>query len=202
MCGCQWFPDFPIRSLRYLNGGTLSPVPTEAGQGPHCYHGPITKRGNAHARCLLVQVGQHLGQYRGQLGQIMRKIVKRKNRNVTVVACARMLAALLWDVLSSGEPFRYAEPRTLRAKYSRLRVRATGQRRSGGIAKGTPRSAQYGQGRTRSLPSLSQVLETNGLAAVTPISKGERAMLNRKRPDSFYQEIQTPSPIQAHTLTS
>ena len=94
--------------------------------GPHCYHGRITKQGNAHARWLLVQAAQHLAQYRGPPGQTMRKIVKRKNRNVAVVACARKLAVLPWHVLTSGEPFRYAEIRTLQAKYSRLRVRATG----------------------------------------------------------------------------
>src|SRR5258708_1077613 len=30
--GVKCFRSFLIRSLRYLNGGTLSPVPTEAGQ--------------------------------------------------------------------------------------------------------------------------------------------------------------------------
>src|SRR5271156_4628297 len=30
--GVKCFRPFLIRSLRYLNGGTLSPVPTEAGQ--------------------------------------------------------------------------------------------------------------------------------------------------------------------------
>jgi transposase IS116/IS110/IS902 family protein len=116
--------------------------PSTRQSGPHCYHGPITKQGNAHARWLLVQAAQHLGQYRGPLGQTMRRIIQRKNRSVAVVACARKLAVLLWHVLTSGEPFRYALPKSLEAKYSRLRVRATGRRRRGGVAKGTPRPAQ------------------------------------------------------------
>lgn len=57
-----------------------------------------------------MQAAQHLGQYRGPLGQAMCKIIERKNRSVAVVACARKLAVLLWHVLSSGEPFRYAPP--------------------------------------------------------------------------------------------
>src|SRR5262249_13584801 len=69
-----------------------------------------------------------------------------ENRNVAVVACARKLAVLLWHVLTSGEPFRYAPPKSLEAKYARPRVRATGRRRRGGVAKGTPRSARYGRG--------------------------------------------------------
>jgi len=152
-------------------------------------------------RWLLVQAAQHLAQYRGPLGQTMRRIVKRKNRNVAVVACARKLAVLLWHVLSSGEPFRYAQPKSLQAKFSRLRVRATGQRRRGGVAKGTPRSPQYGHGRTRAVPSLPQVLVENGLPSVAPLAKGERVMLDRNRLDTFYRELQTPSRIEANTPT-
>jgi transposase len=190
---------------RFPNAKKLSAYlglnPSTRQSGAHCYHGPITKQGNAHARWLLVQAAQHLAQYRGPLGQTMRRIVKRKNRNVAVVACARKLAVLLWHVLSSGEPFRYAQPKSLQAKFSRLRVRATGQRRRGGVPKGTPRSAQYGHGRTRAVPSLPQVLVENGLPGVAPLAKGERIMLERNRLDTFYRELQNPSRIQANTPT-
>src|SRR5215470_16490642 len=172
--------------------------PSTRQSGAHCYHGPITKQGNAHARWLLVQAAQHLGQYRGPMGQTMRKIIQRKNRSVAVVACARKLAVLLWHVLTTGEPFRYALPRTLEAKYSRLRVRATKQRRRGGVAKGTPRCAQYGHGRTRAVPSLPQVLAQNGLPEVAPLAKGEKVMLERNRLDGFYKELQTPSRIEVN----
>lgn len=131
----------------------------------------------------------------------MRRIMQRKNRRVAVVACARKLAVLLWHVLSSGEPFRYALPKSLEAKYARLRVRATGRRRRSGVAKGTPRSAQYGHGRTRALPSLPQVLAENGLQQIGPLARGEKIMLERKRLDGFYRELQTPSRTQANTPT-
>lgn len=175
--------------------------PSTRQSGPHCYHGPITKQGNAHARWLLVQAAQHLGQYRGPLGQTLRRIIQRKNRSVAVVACARKLAVLLWHVLTSGEPFRYALPKSLEAKYSRLRVRATGRRRRGGVAKGTPRPAQYGHGRTRKVPSLPQVLAQNGLPQIAPLVRGEEIMLERKRLEGFYSELQTPSRIEANTRT-
>src|SRR5262249_27316029 len=173
--------------------------PSTRQSGEHCYHGKITKQGNAHARWLLVQAAQHLGQYRGPLGQTMRRIIQRKNRSVAVVACARKLAVLVWHVLSSGEPFRYAPARTLETKFSRLRVRATGRRRSGGVAKGTPRSPQYGHGRTRVVPSLPQVLAQNGLPEIAPLPKGERVMLERKKLSGFYRDLQTPSRIEANT---
>lgn len=188
---------------RFANGKKLAAYlglnPSTRQSGAHCYHGPITKQGNAHARWLLVQAAQHLGQYRGPLGQTMRRIIQRKNRSVAVVACARKLAVLLWHVLTTGEPFRYALPKSLEAKYSRLRVRATGRRRRGGVAKGTPRPAQYGHGRTRTVPSLPQVLAQNGLPAITSLARGEKVMLERKKLDGFYRELQTPSRIEANT---
>lgn len=191
---------------RYANAKKLAAYlglnPSTRQSGEHCYHGKITKQGNAHARWLLVQAAQHLGQYRGPPGQTMRKIIKRKKRSVAVVACARKLAVLLWHALSSGEPFRYAPPRSLQAKYSRLRVRATGRRRRGGVAKGTPRSAQYGHGRPRALSSLPQVRAENGLPGVAPLPKGERVMLDRKRLDTFYRDLQVPSRIEANTPAS
>jgi hypothetical protein len=101
------------------------------------------------------------------------------------------------DVWEDGD-----EPRTeTKTKFSRLRVRATGQRRRGGIAKGTRRSAQYRHGRTRGLPSLPQVLAANGLPAIAPLAKGETVMLERKKLDGFYRELQVPSRIQANTHT-
>jgi transposase len=169
--------------------------PSTRQSATHCVHGPITKQGNAHARWLLVQAAQHLGLYRGPLGQTMRNIIKRKNRKVAVVACARKLAVLVWHVLTSGEPFRYGLPKTLEAKYARLRVRATGKRRRGGVPIGSPRSSQYGQGRTRAVPSLPQVLEQNGLPAIAPLPQGERNMLAKKKLNTFYSELQTPSRV-------
>lgn len=79
------------------------------------------------------------------------------------VACGRKLSVLVWHVLSPGEPFRYADPKTLEAKCARLRVQATSMRRKGGIAKGSPRSPHYAQERTRAISSLDQ-----GLAVVVP----------------------------------
>jgi hypothetical protein len=51
------------------------------------------------------------------------------------------------------------------------------------------------------VPSLPQVLADNGLPEVAPLSKGEGVMLDRKRLDTFYRELQTPSRIEANTPT-
>jgi len=70
------------------------------------------------------------------------------------------------------------------------------------LAKGASRSAQYGHGRTRAVPSLPHVLAQNGLPQTTPLRKGERTMLERNRLKGFYRELQTPSRIEANTRTA
>jgi hypothetical protein len=45
------------------------------------------------------------------------------------------------------------------------------------------------------------VLAENGLREIAPLAKGERLMLERKRLETFYRELQTPSRIQANTPT-
>jgi transposase len=119
----------------------LGLVPSTRQSGDHCRHGRITKQGNGHARWLLVQAAQHLDRHPGPLGAFFRKIAKRKNRNVAVVATARKLVVIAWHMLTSGEPYRYAEPRRTKDKLAQLRVLAGGERRRGGNAKGSPRSA-------------------------------------------------------------
>jgi hypothetical protein len=49
--------------------------------------------------------------------------------------------------------------------------------------------------------SLPQVLAENGLPGVAPLSRGERRILDRKRLDTFYSGLQSPSRIQANTPT-
>jgi hypothetical protein len=45
------------------------------------------------------------------------------------------------------------------------------------------------------------VLAENGLPEIAPLAKGERVMLDRKRLDTFYRELQTASRIEANTPT-
>ncbi len=114
----------------------LGLVPSTKQSAAHCYHGPITKQGNSHARWMLIQAAQHLGQHPGPLGHFFRRLARRKNHNVAVVAGARKLAVIGWQMVVTGEPYRYAAPRTTETKLARLRVKATGQRRRSGPAKG------------------------------------------------------------------
>ena len=159
----------------------LGLVPSTRQSGERCYHGPITKQGARHARWLLVEAAQHAALHPGPLGAFFRRIAKRKNRNVAVVAVAHKLVVLAWHMLRNNEPYRYAQPHTVEPKLSRLRILATGQKRTGGIAKGQPRPAQYGHGRTKAIPGLNHLYAREGLPPLSMEPKlGEQAMLARQ----------------------
>ena len=174
----------------------LGLVPSTHQSAAHCYHGPITKQGNSHARWMLVQAAQSLATHPGPLGVFFRRLQNKKNRNVAVVATARKLVTIAWHMLRQNEPYRYAQPATLAAKFSRLRVRATGQRQRAGSGKGGPRAAAYGTGRpTRAVPSLDQVYAAAQLPALPPCAPGEQRMLEHSGTASFAQQIRQPKRV-------
>jgi transposase len=168
----------------------LGIVPSTYQSAAHCYHGPITKQGSGHARWMLVQGAQALAFHPGPLGVFFRKLAKKKNRNVAVVATARKLVTIAWHMLKNNEPYRYAQPATLKAKFDRLRIRATGKRKSSGNAKGAPRPAGYGSGaRTRAVPGVDDVIEEAGLPPLPPLSAGEHKMIGERGSAAFARSI-------------
>ncbi len=64
-------------------------APSTKQSAEHCYHGPITKRGNSQARWMLIEAAQHLDKHPGPLGHFFRRLLKKKTRNVAVVAAAK-----------------------------------------------------------------------------------------------------------------
>lgn len=152
----------------------LGLVPSTKQSAHHTYHGPITKHGNGHARWVLVQAAQHVGKHPGPLGVFFRRLLKRKNRNVAVVATARKLVVIAWHMLKNNQPYRYAQSQPTQAKLARLRLRAGGPKRRSGNPRGTKRSANYGTGRgTRTIPPLTEVLRHEGLPQPTAPPAGE-----------------------------
>jgi len=169
----------------------LGLVPSTRQSAEHCYHGPITKRGNSQARWMLIEAAQHLDKHPGPLGHFFRRLARKKNRNVAVVAAARKLATIGWQMLVTGEPYRYALPRTTESKLARLRVKATGRRRRGGVPKGTKAVArQPGQpGGSRTIRSLPQVCQSEGLPAPRPLSPGERRTVQQTDSGELVRQI-------------
>lgn len=166
------FPN-PDKAAAYLGL-----VPSTYQSGNHCYHGRITKQGASHTRWLLTEAAQHIDRHPGPLGVFFRRLSKKKNRNVAVVATARKLVTIAWHMLKNNEPYRYAQPKTVAAKLSRLRVRATGRKKKSGLPKGHPRSAHYGSGlRSRAVAALDTIYAQEQLPPLAPLKPGETAML-------------------------
>jgi transposase len=170
----------------------LGLVPRTRQSAARCYHGPITKCGSGHARAMLVEAAQHVGAHQGPLGAFFRRLARRKSRNVAVVATARKLVCIAWQMLTTNEPYRYAQPRVTRAKLARLRCRGGGERRPAGMPKGATRAATS---RGRLVPALSQVLEGEGLPpakSLAEVPAGERRALERARVIGYVRGIEEP----------
>lgn len=175
------------KAASYL--GLVPSVRQSGGPGGHCYYGRITKQGRGHARWMLIQAAQHVGRHPGPLGVFFRRISKKKNRNVAVVATARKLVTIAWHMLKNNEPYRYAQPKSTEAKLSRLRVRATGKRRSG-PKPGRKRSPTYGSGKQfRTIPNIDQVCEREGLPPPRDLAPGEQRVVKQAGASDFVAEI-------------
>jgi transposase len=177
------FPE-PDKAASYL--GLVPSVKQSAGK---CYNGPITKAGSSQARWLLIQAAQSVSRHPGPLGAFFRKLEKRKNRNVAVVATARKMVTIAWHMLKNKEPYRYATPRSTDAKLSGLRVRATGEKRKGGSPKGAKAVSKLGTGQSRTIPSLDEVYDRQGLPSRRPLAEGEKRMIHQSGTEPYVTSL-------------
>jgi transposase len=157
----------------------LGLVPSTRQSANKCYHGPITKTGRSHARWMLVQAAQHVARHPGPLGAFFRRLAKKKNHNVAVVAAARKLVTIAWQMLTHNEPYRYAQPRRTQDKLAKLRVRATGGRRKTGPRQGAKCLAKLPgvAGGSRTIKPLARVYQEENLPPLAEPRPGERRML-------------------------
>jgi transposase len=154
----------------------LGLVPSTRQSASHCYHGPITKQGRSSTRWMLVQAAHSVRAHPGPLGHFFRRLKKRKPHNVAVVAVAHKLAQLAWHLLTTGEPYRYALPRSTETKLQKLRVQATGQKRRSGGVPGVKRQAKL-PGGSRTIKPLAEVYQSEAVPAASPAPAGEERHL-------------------------
>ena len=146
----------------------LGLVPCTKQSAEHCYHGPITKRGNSQARWMLIQAAQHLDKHPGPLGHFFRRLAKKKNRNVAVVAAARKLAVIAWQMLRQRAlPLRPA--RATEAKLSRARE-GYGRAAEGRPSKGDQGTAKL-PGGSRTIKPLAEVCQSKGCPAAAAFAR-------------------------------
>ena len=149
-----------------------------------------------------IGTAQHVAEHPGPLGVFFRRLLKKKNRNVAVVAVARKpalskvegLVVIAYHMLKNNEPYRYAQPIPTQNKLARLRVKATGKRRTTGPKKGSAPPPHQGTGtRSRAIPALAQVCVKAGLPQPTPLTAlkaAEQRMLQQAGVSDFVEQIQ------------
>ena len=88
----------------------LGLVPRQHSTGGKSTLGSISKRGNIYLRKLFIQGAQvlllHLKRDQSRLGEWIRSIEMRRNRNVAVVALANKLVRICWKMLATGAEYR------------------------------------------------------------------------------------------------
>lgn len=95
-------------------------VPRVRQSADRCHHGSITKEGRSHVRWLAVEAAQSIAMSSAPLAATYHRVRRKKGHNVAVVAVARKLVVLVWHMLRSGEPYRYAPAAYTRQKLRRL----------------------------------------------------------------------------------
>jgi transposase len=175
----------------------LGLVPTTRQSASHCYHGHITKQGRGHTRSMLIQASHSMRTNPGPLGYFFRRLQKRKPYSVAVVAVAHKLALLAWHLLTKGEPYRYAIPRTTKTKLQRLRVQATGQKHRTGPAPGKKPRVKI-PGGSHIMKPLATVYEIEGVPAASAAPVGERRHLAELKLESFVENLQQEHVIPRH----
>ena len=166
----------------------LGLVPTTRQSGRKCYHGRITKAGDGVARGLLTQAAQHVARHPGPLGAFYRRLAKRKNRWVAIIAVARKLVTIAHLMLKNGEPYRYAKPDLVAEKFAAL------DREPDAPGSGGPPPERNGL-RSKARDGLAAVYAAAGLPATPPerLPDGERRMLAGLELDRFVRELYSPA---------
>jgi transposase len=125
--------DSPRKLAAYLG---LDPRVRQSGEKP-ARHGRISKRGNPHARHVLVEAAHQAMRTPGPLRAFGERIRARKGSQVAAVAVARKIATIAWQMLTRDENYAFQSPSLVRKKIRnaelktgapRLSTRHTGTR--------------------------------------------------------------------------
>ncbi len=158
--------------------------------GNRCYHGHITKAGSSQTRGLLTQSAQHASRHPWPIGACFRRLVKRKNRSVAIVAVARKLVTIAFLMLKNNEPYRYARPTLMHNKFTALKIlpkKPSGKERTSKAARG-----------------LTEVYRAAGLPEVSSpeaLPAGEQRMLSERKLKGYVREIYHPAKKAGSTRT-
>jgi transposase len=117
--------ESPEKLVAYLG---LDPKLHQSGEGTP-KPGRISKRGDSHARAMLVEAAWSAIRSPGPLRAFGERIRARKGPQIAAVAIARKLAVLAWQLLTKGEDYAYAQPSRVRAKLRAAELKAGAPKR-------------------------------------------------------------------------
>ena len=101
----------------------LDPRVRQSGERP-ARHGHISRQGQAHARGLLVEAAWSAIKTPGPLRAFYLRLRQRRGSQIAIVATARKLAVLSWQLLTKDEDCRYTPPVRLERKLQELERQA------------------------------------------------------------------------------
>lgn len=110
----------PRKLVGYIG---LDPKVRQSGDSP-ARGGKISKRGNAHARSVLVEAAWMAMRTPGPLRAFGQRVQARSGGQVAAVAVARKIAVLAWHLLTRGEDYTFARPSLVRQKLRALELAA------------------------------------------------------------------------------
>jgi transposase len=128
----------------------------------HCYTGPISKRGRSNARWCLVEASQIAVRSPGPLQAFFQRTMKKNGRNVAIVAVAKKMTCIIWQMLRSGTPYNWASPLLTHEKIRKIEIPAGSAKMKSGTQKGmaTKGGRSSYEARRRSDYDLAQIAQT------------------------------------------
>ena len=109
----------PEKLVSYLG---LNPRVRQSGGQP-ASHGRITKQGRGHARGMLVEAAWVAAKTPGPLRAFFERVRARRGMQIAVVATARKLACLCWQLITKGEDYAFQRPSLTAQKLRALKLR-------------------------------------------------------------------------------
>jgi len=118
--------DSPRKLAAHLG---LDPRVRQSGEKP-ARHGRISKRGNPHARHVLVEAAWQAMRTPGPLRAFGERIRARKGTQVAAVAVARKIATIAWQMLTRSEDYAFQSPSLVRKKVRNAELKSGAPRLS------------------------------------------------------------------------
>jgi transposase len=154
----------PDKLVSYLG---LNPRVRRSGGQP-ASHGRITKQGRAHARGMLVEAAWAAAKTPGPLRAFFERVRARRGMQIAVVATARKLACLCWQLIIKGEDYAFQRPSLTAQKLRALELRAGMPSRRGQKGKAAGYSLKEVRARERRLTEQAERAYRQGWATGRP----------------------------------